>query len=186
MLRIIKPEKLEPIYSWSSHDFLRDLFEERIWNEGIFLEYWENQILNFKFSYIDGVITIYSGEFISDYSEEEVKIFFSSNIKIHDTYSWVKDNVKLEILDTRDINDEGIKEIWKYDYEYSNWNDFSNDELFSKYHEYLIQNSVIVRCLPYDWGSIIKMCCPDRNLRLEEKNYWLNLCLTKLYVDRNY
>ena len=102
MLRILSKKDFQDI---QVHTTLPHLFEEyeelmdtnKIFKEGLWLEYWDNQVINFKFHVISGIVTIYSGNFSSNFTQEELDIFFRGVVHIDDLFEWVENNVTLEV-----------------------------------------------------------------------------------------
>ena len=194
MLRILSKKDFQDI---QVHTTLPHLFEEyeelmdtnKIFKEGLWLEYWDNQVINFKFHVISGIVTIYSGNFSSNFTQEELDIFFRGVVHIDDLFEWVENNVTLEVKEKLPKASDKITEIRKYDTEiyFGYGNDIMKpeDPLFSNYYEFLIQNTKTIRSLPYNWGTGLKFRCLNPK-DIDDKLYWINLCALKLYVTRKY
>lgn len=195
MLQIISKKDclgLTPLYSFlePSEEFQDYAERTGAFKEGLWLEYWENQVINFKFLYLGGIITVYSGNFSSFFTKEELKNFFTGNVHYSDILKWVNNEVSLEILDAKPSNSKEIKNIYKYDVSISFYDsdlfpyiEREKDDLFCNYYEYKIQNSKIIRCLPNIWGGF-RFYSPEKDI--DEKLYWINLCALKIYVTRKY
>lgn len=179
------------------HTTLPHLFEEyeefmdtnRIFKEGLWLEYWDNPVINFKFHVLSGIVTIYSGDFSSNFTQSELEIFFRGVVYIDDLFEWIGNKVTLEVKEKLPKDSDKITELWKYDTEiyfgYENEIMKPEDPLFSNYYEFLVQNTKIIRSLPYTWGTGLKFRCLDPK-DIDDKLYWINLCALKLYVTRKY
>ena len=165
--------------------------EEYIFPEGLWLEYRDddNPWLTIKLNIIDKLVTIFYNEFTSDYTDEELSIFLKYNLKFDDLLDWVYSNVEMIETDRKDKKSTDIKNIYLYSFDryILTYNGGGGDSLnlsdvFSEYVEYVFpQNSVTVRCLPYEWGKV-KFFSPD-NLDFDDKIYWFNLCILKLYAN---
>ena len=166
-----------------------DVFDNGLFKLGLWLEYWENPVINFKFHVFENVVTIYSGNFSSQFSKEDLETFFRGTVHLGDLYEWVKTDINIEIKDKQSKESDQITEIWKYDTKifYGYWNKImtETDVLFKNYYEFLLQNTKIVRSLPYTWGQGLLLRCMDPQ-NTDDKIYWTNLCALKLYVTRKY
>lgn len=194
MLKILSKKDFVgiPVHVTLPHQF--EEYEEfictnGIYKEGLWLEYWDNQVINFKFHVFSGIVTIYSGDFSSNFTQSELEIFFQGVVHIDDLFEWVKDKVTLEVKEKLPKNSDKITEIWKYDTEihfgYGNEIMNSKDPLFYNHYEFLVQNTKIIRSLPYNWGTGLVFRCLDPK-DIDDKLYWINLCALKLYVTRKY
>ena len=191
MLRILSKKDFTgstPLFTFPE---LTDEFNEfqnlGIWREGLWLEYWENQIINFKFHVYSGIVTIYSGWFISQYSESEITTFWKETIHFSDLLEWIKNDVDLKVISHTPREDPSLTKIWKYDYEcyiYGLPDASREDPIFKNHTEFLVQNTKIIRSLPYDWGTGLKLYGPDLD-DIDEKIYWFNLVFSKLcYMNK--
>lgn len=166
-----------------------DIFDNGLFKLGLWLEYWENPVINFKFHIFENVVTIYSGNFSSQFSKVDLETFFRGTVHLEDLYEWVKNEVTIDILDRKSKESDEITEIWKYDTKifYGYWNKImtETDVLFKNYYEFLLQNTKTIRSLPYTWGQGLLLRCIDPQ-NIDDKIYWTNLCALKLYVTRKY
>lgn len=193
MLRILSKKDFIgiPVHVTLPHLFeeYEEFMDNQIFKEGLWLEYWDNPVINFKFHILAGIVTIYSGDFSSSFSREELEIFFKGVIHLDDLFEWIGNKVSLEVKNELPKDSDKITEIWKYDTEiyfgYGNKIMKSEDPLFSNHYEFLVQNTKIIRSLPYNWGTGLKFRCLDPK-DIDDKLYWINLCALKLYVTRKY
>ena len=188
MLRILNRKEflgLTPIATFKDNIFYDGFFGERFFKTGIWCEYWENDIINFKFNFLNDRVTIYSGWFSSQYDEKDLETFFKLVVKNEELLEFLDKEVTLEIKTSLPKESDLITKIWKFNFDHYFYNVDCEDDFFSKYYEILLNNTKIIRCLPYNWGSGLKLYCPDK-LDLDDKIYWFNLCLLKLYVTRWY
>ena len=187
MLRILSKKDFTGITPLFTFPELTEEFNEfqalGIWREGLWLEYWENQVINFKFHVYSGIVTIYSGWFISQYSEAEIIIFWKETIHFGDLLEWIKNDIDLKIISQTSEEDPSLTKIWKYDYKCSFYI-FREDRIFKDHTEFLVQNTKIIRSLPYSWGTGLKLYGPGLD-DIDEKIYWFNLVFSKLcYMNR--
>lgn len=187
MLRIINRKEfkgLTPIATIIDNRFSNDFFGENFFRKGEWFEYWENQIINFKFHSLYNVITIYSGQFTSLFKKEDLEVFFKLVVNPENLLEFLDKEVTLEIKRSIPKDSEEITKIWKYDFD-KYFYTLGNESFFEEYHEILLNNTKIIKCLPYSWGCGFKLYCPDK-LDLDDKLYWFNLCLLKLYATNWY
>lgn len=188
MLRILNKKDfqgLTQVAILKDDRFSSDFFGEKFFETGIWYEYWENEIINFRFHSLYNIITIYSGWFSSQYQEKDLETFFKVVVKPEEILEFLDKEVTLEIKNSIPKESDLITKVWKYDFEKYFCNVDQEDKFFTEHHEILLNNTKIIRCLPYNWGSGLKLYCPDK-LDLDDKIYWFNLCLLKLYVTRWY
>lgn len=188
MLRVLKKTDFQNLEVLTSLPNLSEEFLELAWQgfcrEGFWLEYWEDPVINFKFNVVGGIVTIYKGKFSSLFTQKELELFFNSNVHVKDIFTWAKYSVSLDVKETLPKDSKKITKIWKYDYKYY----FSgivkpDDPIFTKYHEFTVQNTKIIKSLPYIWNSLSLYC--ENFKDLDDKIYWINLCILA-YVARKY
>ena len=174
MLRIIPtPENPKVLYTLNKRIWLDQLGG---FDGGIYFEYYENDVINFKFFYILGSISILEGPFSSTFSSSEMNSFFDCCIKLSDLEEWL-DQVPFSILKCLNKNDPEIKQIWKMTHivDLSRVEDERGVEnLCEYYYEFKIY-SVTIRSYPYYWTDSIRCEISDEN----NKIYWTILCLLK-------
>ena len=192
MLKILSKKSFDgvPVQTTLSEPSLEfeEIFDDDIFKRGLWLEYWEDQVVNFKFHVILNVVTIYKNEFSAQFTEEELGIFYKSVVHLEDLYQYIDKEISLEVLEKLPGESSKISEIWKHDVKlflFGNSEFNEKDPIFKNYYGFKLQNTKIVRSLPYLWGSGIKLRCLDTT-DLDEKYYWTNLCILKLYVTRKY
>lgn len=190
MLRVLNKTEFQNLDIQTSLINISDEFLEFIWSgfyrEGLWLEYWENPVINFKFNIVGGIVTIYKGDFSSLFTTKELELFFNNNVHVRDLLDWARDNVNLEVVKTLPMNSKKITKIWKYDYKYylSLSSALKEDNpIFKNYYEFNIQNTKIIKSLPYMWCSLSLYC--ENSKDLDDKIYWINLCMLT-YVARKY
>lgn len=175
MLRIIEePDNLETLCTFKFNS------EEEFYGLHLFLEYFENEYISIKFFLINGLVTVFKTDFSSLYSQEKLELFFNLYVDLNDLKKWLKKEVTLKTLVTYDEKDSRIKEVWKMNYPLIGTSkEFqTEDEILTKYHEFLLQNSIFIRCNPYLWNRYVTFYSPDLKT-MKEKNYWFTLCLLK-------
>ena len=188
MLRILNKKDfqgLTQVAILKDDRFYCDFFGESFFETGVWYEYWENEIINFKFHALYDIITIYSGWFSSQHQEKDLETFFKIAVKPEEILEFLDKEVTLEIKNSIPGGSDLITKVWKYDFKKYFYNVDPGDKFFKEHHEILLNNTKIIRGLPYNWGSGLKLYCPDK-LDLDDKIYWFNLCLLKLYVTRWY
>ena len=176
MKLIKKPDKLEEVsFSLKKSYWTKEL----CWIErGAFFEYYENPLINFKFFYVLGKVSILRGSYLDDYSPEEVETNFSILVKLEDLFSWL-DSIQFECIKCIPTDTMGgIKGLYKFGY-FTTIYSFSDDPILSNYCEFKINNSTIIRSYPY--------LCYFKKLGFDVINnedkkynlYWIVLCLLK-------
>lgn len=164
-----------------------DIFKSisSLFNGGIFLEYWEDSAINFKFHVFDGIVSIYSGLMSDLYTSDEFQVFFNSVIKLSDLYDWVHSNVTIELIDSVSRDSPKLSKIYKFRGDLDIPEELFREEIDGKCLRFRLQNSVDIQLFPYEWGSYCKyrfseVMCPS------ERYYYSRLCIIKLYVEREY
>lgn len=183
MLKIIEEQKDKPVYTIGLRiDLEESLVYKSIWTEGLWMEYYEDPVVNFRLFLFNGTISVLPGKFVESFSQEEMEGFISSRINfVKDLEEWVDKEVKLELLESKDITDPFLRGFYKFDWEKYVGKEIQSD-IAGRYNIWSL-NSKIIHSIPYSWTtSGLKFYCKDP-LGLFEKMYWFNLCLTKLYVD---
>lgn len=181
MLRIIPtPKDKEVLYTipakeeWESG--LRPLRSEY----GIYFEYVENDILRFRFLYVQEKIAILKDSFSSELSKEQVEAFFHCSISLDDLWKWL-DEVPFEIKKCLDVDDPSIRGIWKMEDVIVIRGDSKIHSILKNYYEFQVSTATI-RSIPYN--------CWSNDLRFEvlnetDKIYWITLCLLKYQRQLN-
>lgn len=188
MLKILGRKEfdgLTPIVSFISDKFTKDFFGKEFFRSGLWLEYWENDIINFKFNCFCNTVTIYSGWFSSQQTEENLKTFFNLVVNPDDLFDFLDNEVTIKLIYTIPKDSNCITKVWKYNFNHYFHRLSYDDAFFNDYREYTINDTKTIRCLPYSWGAGLRLYSPD-NMNLDDKLYWFNLFLIKLYVTRWY
>lgn len=176
MLRTVEKIDSQVCHSFFDTRF-QVLFEDDIWRGALCLEYWEDQAVNFKFSVLGDIISLYSNPFVDQFPPEDVERFFKSKVTPEYFYSWVNENITLEVLRTCPIDDPGLSRIWEFSDK--RWCSGINEE---EYTECKILGR-LVRCLPNSWGYGLRFNCDGTE---KEKLYLYNLYLLKKYATGKY
>ena len=170
MLKIIPtPENPKVLYTLPGERW-EDKFED--YEDGIYFEYSEDDVINFQFFYVLGKVSILEGSFSSTHSSQEMEAFFDCCVSLEELWTWL-DQIPFKIVNCKDINDPSIKGIWKMDFVFNTKN--SDSELLKNYYEFKV-STVLIRSIPYNcWSMNIIMESSDN----VNKIYWFTLCLLK-------
>lgn len=145
-----------------------------IYQNGLYCEYVENDLISFKFLVINNVVTIYESTFTS-LLEGDLEMFFKNEITKDKIFSWVSTGVTLDYLPRIEMKS------WKYKYEI----DFvsGEEELWKDTKgDVMLQNTKTIHLLP-DICRLFYYIDTDDML---EREYWINLWRIKEYVNRKY
>ena len=180
MLKIIPP----PTNRYVAHHCVPDKID--LWNrtlgkfsEVIYFEYFEDDVINFKFFYYLGVVFILEGSFISEYSSSEVSNFFNCYVQLDELWVWLDNEITFKTIRCLSPEDSDIMGIWKMDYRVDLSQELDSP-LLENYYEFQV-STVIVRSIPYKYIKIIYLDVSDEN----NKTYWITLCLLKYQRQLN-
>ena len=155
---------------------------EHLWTGGFRGEYWEDEVVNFKFLIYNNYVSVYRSLFTEMHCESDVELFVRNNINIENLLEWFDKEVSLEVINVSP-DDDSVKEIWKFDYQQC----LTPPLLIEKdKHTVFRVNSQIIESIGYrPWADALKMR-GDGITENRDKYYWFNLCLTKLYANRKH
>lgn len=170
MLKIIPtPESRKVLYTLSSPKW-EETFEIFDFSQGIYFEYSENEVIDFKFYYFLNQIAILDGPFSSQFTPQEMESFFDTWVNLDELWDWLDSEVSLKITKVLDKDDRSIQKIWKMN-DFFGLDKTKYPELYSNYYEFQLSTATI-RCMPYNcWSNSLKMYISDEN----NKIYWITL-----------
>lgn len=158
--------------------------EFRAYQYGIYFEYFENDLINFKFFYALEKISILDGPFSSKFSLDEMTSFFDCCVDLSELWEWI-DQIPFKIIDCLNIYDETISEIWKMteiiDLDY--FDEKVKTSLLQYYFEFQVSTSLI-RSLPYRCNRFTSFIEIDVSEE-KDKIYWITLCLLRYQKQLN-
>lgn len=150
-------------------------------NKGILFEYYEDDIINFKFLYALGNVIIHKGPFTENFTKDEMQSFFTSFVKMSELWTWIDNDVDLKVKTDISCNSGGeIHSLWKLVHTgfYSGKDD--ERKLSKSYFEFEMSveggEPMLIRSFP-KYNELLMGTVPEKHG--VESLYWFTICLIK-------